>query len=269
MAIAYYIHRPEAKHWDETWKANQLSRLLATAQRDPLSAHLLKHLPTHGTILEGGCGLGQYVVYLRDRGHSMVGGDFSLIALRVHRQAYPDSPLLGLDLRQIPFADSVLQGHISLGVVEHLEEGPQKMLHEFYRTLAPGGTLLLSVPWVNGYRCLTKRLIQRRQARLRAAGADFHQYAFTRGEIQALLERSGFRVRAFHPYSPAKGIREFPLLRHLQRTVASNYTAEISPTPVGELGAGKVRGLRRCLYWRPVLWLFSHMILVVAQKPES
>jgi SAM-dependent methyltransferase len=269
MAIAYHTRRPEARQWDETWKANELSHLLATARRDPLSAYLVKNLPGHGTILEGGCGLGQYVTYLLDRGYSMLGADFSLSALRVHRRAYPDSPLLALDLGRMPLADGVLQGHISLGVVEHLEDGPQDLLREFYRTLAPGGTLLLSVPWVNGYRRLTNSFIERKQSRLRATGAEFYQYAFTRGEIGTFLQRAGFQVRSFYPYSPAKGMREVPFLGRLYHRRTLHLGGRAGTVPIDREGVEEIQGLRRLLYWRPVLWLFSHMILAVAQKPES
>jgi hypothetical protein len=176
---------------------------------------------------------------------------------------------VGLDLRRMPFADGALQGHISIGVVEHLEEGPQDMLREFYRTLAPGSPLLLSVPWVNGYRRVLEALIQRQQASLQENGACFYQYAFTRGEIRAFLEMAGFRVRSFHPYSPARGLKEVPFLRKLRRGMVSHPTDGKPAVPGDAVGVEPARGLRRFLYWRPVLWLFSHMILALAHKPES
>lgn len=269
MPITYYAQTANRDHWGTVWGQQQLDHLLAVAARDPLSRHLEAHLPTSGVILEGGCGLGQYVLFFRTRGYHVVGGDFSLTALQIHRQVYPDSPLLCLNLRRMPFADNAFQGHISLGVIEHLEEGPQEMLHEFYRTLAPGGTLLLSVPWVNGYRRLTMPLIQRRQTRLRAAGADFYQYALTKGEMRAFLEGAGFRVRAFHSYSPAKGMREFPLLRRLYYRAVPRPAEGKTTVPLNNVpGVEKIHGMRRFLYWPPVLWIFAHMILVVAQKPE-
>jgi SAM-dependent methyltransferase len=269
MAIAYYVRRPEKGHWDELWEAQSLSNLLSVAQRDPLSAHLSNNLPGQGTILEGGCGLGQYVIYLHQRGYSIVGADYSPSALRIHRQTYPDSPLLSLDLRCMPFANDALQAHISIGVVEHLEEGPLEMLNEFYRTLVPGGTLLLSVPWVNGCRRMVRVLIQRQQNRLHAAGVPFYQYAFTRDEIRTFLERAGFQVCSFHPYSPARGMREVPFLEHLYRRTTLDLAQRENTVPVGKGGVEEVQGLRRFLYWRPVLWFFSHMILAVACKPES
>ena len=270
MSIAYYSQTADARHWDSLWQRQQLERLLSVAHRDPLTSHLEKHLPAGGVILEGGCGLGQYVVYFRNRGYRVIGGDLDLSALRIHRQTLSDSPLLGLDLRRIPVAEGTLGAHISIGVVEDVEEGPQELLREFYRTLAPGGILLLSVSWVNGYRRLTRPLIARRQARCRAKGARFYQYALARHEIRAFLAEAGFRVRAFHLYSPARGMWEVPLLGGILRRRSARPAEAGRAAHVSE-GAGvrRVWGARRFLYWSPVLWPFAHMILAVAQKPES
>lgn len=205
VSITYYAQTANRDHWSTVWGQQQFAHLLAVAAHDPLSCHLEAHLPTSGAILEGGCGLGQYVLFFRRRGYRVIGGDFSLAALRIHRQLHPDSPLLGLDLQRMPFADGTFQAQISLGVIEHLEEGPQEMLREFHRTLAPGGVLLLSVPWVNGARRLLSPFIRRRQVQRQAAGATFYQYAFTRQELRCFLTTAGFMVHAFYPYSPGRG----------------------------------------------------------------
>lgn len=263
MSITYHLQTPDQDHWTSVWKQQQLDHLLTVAARDPLSRHLKAHLPKIGLILEGGCGLGQYVLFFRRRGYAMIGGDFSLMALQSHRQASPDSPLLGLDLRRLPFADGAFQGHISLGVVEHLEQGPQEMLREFYRTLAPGGTLLLSVPWVNGARRLLARFIRRREAQRRNGGAIFYQYAFSRQELHHFLTSTGFRVQTFHPYSPGKGVRE---ILSLVKPTQSNYTLSAGVPPPTQKQINE-HPLRPLLYTPPLLWTFAHMILVIAVKP--
>ena len=268
MALAYYTFPAAADSWSHLWREESLRRLLAVANRDPLTSQLLAHLPTEGVILEAGCGLGQYVTLFRDRGLHMIGGDLSLTALQTHRRLYPASPLAALDLHHMPLADRAVQGLISLGVVEHVEEGPQEMLDEFHRVLAPGGVLLLSVPWVNGYRSLVKRRIEQGQARLRAAGAGFYQYAFTSGEVQAFLKRAGFTLQALRPYSPAKGMRECPLLALLLRGGSARSRRE-RQNGEGTSAAAEVRGIRRCLYWQPVLHFFAHMILAVSHRPGS
>jgi SAM-dependent methyltransferase len=268
MALAYYTFPAAADSWSHLWREESLQRLLAVAHRDPLSSHLLAHLPSEGMILEAGCGLGQYVTLFRDRGLHMIGGDLSLTALQTHRRLYPASPLAALDLHHMPLADRAMPGLISLGVVEHVEEGPQEMLAEFHRVLAPGGVLLLSVPWVNGYRSLVKRRIEQEQARLRAAGASFYQYAFTSGEVQAFLKRAGFTLQALRPYSPAKGMRECQVLASLLRDSSARSRPK-TKNGQGTSAAVEVRGIRRCLYWRPVLHFFAHMILAVSVKPEN
>jgi SAM-dependent methyltransferase len=268
MPIAYYVQPAGSGYWSDIWRAESLPDLLAVALRDPLTHHILRHVSSDDIVLEAGCGLGQYVTVLRDRGFHALGGDFSLQALTSHRRARPDSPLVGLDLTHMPIRSGALGALVSLGVIEHLQDGPQAMLAEFHRTLAPGGTLLLSVPWVNGYRSLIQARIERRQARLRASGAEFYQYAFSRHEVRGLLESSGFQGQESYPYSPAKGMRECALLRRLlPRTQGPSRGTADKPASGAE--ARPVRGLRRFLYWRPVLHLFAHMILVVAHKPEG
>jgi SAM-dependent methyltransferase len=268
MPIAYYSQPAESSYWNDIWQAESLPELLGVALRDPLTHHILRYVSNDGIVLEAGCGLGQYVALLRDRGFRAWGGDYSLETLKSHRRERPDSPLVGLDLNHMPVCNATLDALVSLGVIEHLHDGPQTMLAEFHRTLAPGGTLLLSVPWMNGYRSLGRVRIERHQAKLQASGAEFYQYAFARNELRCLLESSGFHVRASHPYSPAKGMRECGLLRRLLPTTRRSSQGQArEPTSVGE--DRPVRGLRRLLYWPPVLHFFAHMILVVAQKPEG
>lgn len=244
---------------------------MTVVKDDPLSKHLTTYLSRTGLILEGGCGLGQYVIYLRERGFDVIGGDFSLNALYAHKRHVADTPLVALDLRHLPLADGQLAGHVSLGVVEHLEEGPQSILREIYRTLAPGGLLLLSVPWVNGSRRLLASLIRRRQARYEAAGAAFYQYAYSQREITAFLKEGGFMVRAFHPYSPARGMREYAPLRWLYRRFKAErpLSSPVASTSPMLMSLGWVSLLRRLLYTRPLLRAFAHMILAVAQKPMA
>jgi SAM-dependent methyltransferase len=259
MPIAIYGHPASASHWSGVWDRQDLERLLVVAQHDPLSRYLEAHLPPQGFILEGGCGLGQYVLYLLRRGFAVLGGDFSANALRAHRRAYGGTPLALMDLRALPFGDASLAAHISLGVVEHRAEGPQPFLQEIARTLRPGGVALISVPWVNGLRTVLRPLVERREARKRQVGQGFYQYAYSRGEIRRFLEEAGLRVRHFYPYSPAKGLREF-LPRRRPGAAASRPPAPA--TPGGAPG-------RRLLYWPPLLALTAHMILAVATKESA
>lgn len=268
MALAQYAQPPDERHWSGVWAQNQLEQLLAVAGRDPLSAHLQAHLPARGVVLEGGCGLGQYVLYFRERNYEVVGGDFSVEALKAHHRQRPSTPLAAMDLRALPFADGALAAHISLGVVEHLEAGPGPILQEMARTLPKGGLALVSVPWLNGLRTLFRPVLQRREREKQAAGLAFYQYYYSRGEIRAFLAAAGFRVVRFYPYSPGKGLREFLPMRRARKGTRGNSGELAIARPIAgtQEGDTPMEGRRRILYWRPVLAMTAHMILAMAVK---
>ncbi len=74
----------------------------------------------------------------------------------------------------IPFADGSFDGAICIEVLEHAEH-PERLLRETARTLKPGATLLLTVPW---------------SARRHHIPHDYHR--FTRERLQSMLRAAGF-----------------------------------------------------------------------------
>jgi SAM-dependent methyltransferase len=271
VPLAFYSRAATREFWSEHWGGEDVGRLVRIASASPLTALIESALPSTGRVLEAGCGLGQYVILLRDRGHAVTGADWSLDALGRSRRAVPATPLVAMDLARLAVKSGVLAAYVSLGVVEHDENGPGAIVAEAARVLAPGGRLLLSVPYWNGTRrLLTSRLV-REGRRIRDAGGQFYQFAFTRREVREFLEARGLRVRSFHPYDPARMWRKrfgrfatrlgggddaasagdaFP------RTGRSTRPRELART-----------ALKRVLYSGPALRLFGHMILAVAVKP--
>ncbi len=247
-----------------------MEELLRIARESPLTELIERHLPATGRVLEAGCGLGQYVLLLRERGRAALGADWSLEALRAGARA--GAPVSVMDLRALAVATGAIAAYLSLGVVEHDPDGPDAILMEAARVVPPGGWLLLSVPYWNGLRRLGAPYL-RRQARLtRAAGGQFYQYAFTRRELGQRLAAHGFTVRSFHPYDPARVLRK--ALRGLRGggprpsraapgaggAPGSASTARRAPRPAWR------RAARALLYSGPALRLFGHMLLAVAVR---
>jgi SAM-dependent methyltransferase len=270
MPRAYYARAAGAEFWSEHWGHHSVAELLAIARRSPLTDLILEALPADGCVLEAGCGLGQYVILLRERGWRVVGVDWSLDALREARHA-GGVPLAASELRTLAVRDGSVAAYVSLGVVEHDPAGPEVMLREAHRVLRSGGRLIVSVPYLNGVR----RVLAPYQAwanwRIRARGGEFYQFAFTPGEMRRCLEAAGFVVGAVRPYDPARLPRQ--VLRALglarrhrggaSRTgVAGPRNERSAPAPRRPLVAA-AQGL---LYTRAMLALLAHMVLLVAVK---
>lgn len=260
MPLAYYSRAATAEFWAEHWGAYDPESLLSIARRSPLTTLIETALPANGRILEAGCGLGQYVSLLRERGYAAVGVDWSLEALSRCRKAAPAAPVGVMDLAALGVKSGVMAAYLSLGVVEHDPAGPERILSEARRVLAPGGRLIVSVPYLNGVRRLLRPYLNRRQTRLREQGGRFYQYAFTRREVRTLLESQGFRILSFSPYDPARLLR-----KALGRVGRQGGGGESG------VAAGRRRALaklaRGVLYTPPLLRLLGHMILAVALKP--
>ena len=264
MPLAYYSRAATEEFWSEHWGGHDVDALLDVARRSPLTALVESGLPRAGLVVEAGCGLGQYVILLRERGHRAVGADWSVDALRRGRARAAGAPLAAMDLGALAMRDGAAAAYLSLGVVEHDVAGPERLLAEARRVLAPRGRLVLSVPYLNGVRRLFRAAVLRRQRAVRAAGGEFYQYAFTRPEVRRFLDRAGFDVLSLSPYDPAR------ILRQALRRAARRDGAPPPPptTARRDSGGGPAAAgvARRLLYTGPALRLFGHMILAVAEK---
>lgn len=161
----------------------------------------LSALPRGEKILDAGCGLARWVIYLRQRGYDVLGIDYAQGALARARDEYGDMPLVAADTTKLPLRDASLGGIISLGVVEHTESGPVPSLIELRRVLRPGGVALVSVPYNNPWRrVVLNHLRNLRDWQKRRAGMklDFAEYRFSAKELRGFLEEAGFDVLSMH-----------------------------------------------------------------------
>ena len=164
-------------------------------------------------ILESGCGTGRWMAFFEKLGHQAFGVDDSAGPLRVARAHDARLRLVRGDIVGSPFRDASFDAVFSSYVAEHFEDGPQALLREIHRLLKPDGLLILIVPYNNWFRRLvTNRALQSFYfvARLRGRPLAFTEFRYLRGEVDALLRASGFRVEHCEPddfRSPwAKGI---------------------------------------------------------------
>ncbi|MFQ5667284.1 MAG: methyltransferase domain-containing protein [Candidatus Binatia bacterium] len=213
--MSYKLHLPvvQDRDWSrgEYWRDEDFREHLALCDCQTIATVFARMLPKGGRVLEAGCGTGRWVVWLQRHGYRVSGMDLSEEALRRLRQQVPGAPVAQSDLFAIPAADAVFDAVLSLGVVEHWEDGPQHALRELRRVLKPGGLLFLSVPFNNLFRRLlfnhALRIIER-LFRRRGRAVQFAEYRFDRREVAAFLRQAGFRpLECFiDDYSPPKSI---------------------------------------------------------------
>jgi SAM-dependent methyltransferase len=169
----------------------------------------LKYLPKDGWILESGCGTGRWVFYLWQRGFNVIGIDRARAPLEIAKAHDPSVPVLIDDVLHSQFPDKRFDAVISLGVVEHFEEGPQRALAELRRILKDDGVILISVPINNPARRLLfnpvkgayqklvfnpLRKLYHWSGRGRRRRMTFWEYRYTRKEFRSYLEGAGFEI---------------------------------------------------------------------------
>jgi len=109
-------------------------------------AHLARHLaetvlPKPGRLLDVGCGIGQYLDAFGALGYRCSGVDSAPSAAAAGR----DVRRADLERELLPFPDSSFDAVFCKSVVEHLHD-PVRLLTEFRRVLAPGGTAVVMTP---------------------------------------------------------------------------------------------------------------------------
>ena len=169
------------------------------------------HLPAGERILEAGCGRGRWVFHLRRLGFDVIGLDLAKSDLVRARRHDPSVPVACGDVVKTAFADAGFGAVISLGVVEHFEEGPQAALAEVRRLLRPGGVFLVTVPTQNLLRVLVFNRLKDLQwivRRLRGRALMFEEYRYSRARFSRILREAGFEIVELHPddFRPPKNM---------------------------------------------------------------
>lgn len=201
--------------WSETWSKRIIIQEIRMRDFYRGREYILKYLPRNGKIIEGGCGLGRYVFYLSDLGFDIVGVDVSKSGLQECKNWSEENGLNPnmfkyADVRRLPYPDNYFSGYISLGVIEHFEEGPHKALEEAFRVLKGGGIAIIETPnrysfefiylkVVKSFKSVVKFVLAKLNL-LKTKGVDqkradeFFQYEYSVKELANFIRNAGFEI---------------------------------------------------------------------------
>jgi SAM-dependent methyltransferase len=130
-----------------TWAAKYAPGGALTGRRARLAAAVSALAGPGGRVLDLGCGSGDLARHLAGAGLRVTGCDISARMLEQAERADPAGRWVTLDpaWRELPFAAGAFSAVIASSVLEYVAD-PVAVLRECARVLAPGGTVLCTVP---------------------------------------------------------------------------------------------------------------------------
>ena len=175
-------------------------------------AFLLAHVRAGDTVLDIGCGAGEFSAALLGAGARPIAVDVAREALRRARERVP-----GIDARLWESGQSLPVGDVSVDVVwaaeviEHVAD-VAPWLSELRRALKPRGTLLLTTPHHGPGTLLRLALSRRAFAEHFEPRSDHVQY-FSPRTVRDLLDDLGFDVAELRCAGGPPGMRSTILVR--------------------------------------------------------
>src|ERR1700730_1129109 len=125
-------HQAEDRHWWYRGRRTVIERVLAGMR-----------LPARARILDAGCGSGRNMIELVRHG-TVTGVELSQTSVPIARERKAGEVIAGSVL-QMPFESDSFDLSVTLDVIEHLADD-LGALRELRRGVAPGGSLLVTVP---------------------------------------------------------------------------------------------------------------------------
>jgi SAM-dependent methyltransferase len=204
-------HEAEDRHWWYRGRRTVLERVLTDLR-----------LPARARILDAGCGSGRNMVEFARHG-TVTGIELSAPSVALGRGRGAGEVVEGSVL-DMPFEADAFDLAASLDVIEHLQDDLQA-LRELRRVVAPGGSLLVTVP---AYQWLW-------------SGHDeinHHFRRYTRRSLQRIGEQAGWhqvRTTYFNSLLLPAAILLRVLDRFNRKTTESSLDLWVPPAPVNWL----------------------------------
>lgn len=211
----------------------------------------IRLMPKGSRLLDGGCGLGDWVVWFTRAGYPTLGLDISAATIDQLRTLHADMEFKVGDIRATALPAEAFDGYFSWGTFEHFEEGFGPVVMEAFRVLKPGGRLFISVPFVNVRHALCATLLEPWRLAPDAGEHRFYQWRLTRAELARILAQHGFAIENVKMINKRSGIQRW-LNGMLGLKVDSKLTKAIA----------------LLLYPLVPKIMVAHMILAIALKSQ-
>jgi SAM-dependent methyltransferase len=250
------------RFWTQQWEQSrvQTGQWNSVEKREEywIMRPYLHRLQPGSHVLDGGCGLGEWTVFLTSLGFHTVGLDISRQTIAKLATLFPDLEFRCGDICKLDYPDDYFDAYFSWGVFEHFEQGLGVGITEAHRVLKPGGILFFSVPFQNWRHIFrdSRAVYKWDENCKRIDGYSdpmrFYQWRLTRPELWREISMRAFKVYHIHSIHKGDGLsRMLQLDLKLERgTLAYRLL------------------LRLFKKIMPASWV-AHMILAVAKKEPN
>lgn len=206
MPFKRYANKSSYETFQDQWKeSNVLKKYYSTFYYPEIFKRIKKYSNKNSLILEAGCGLGGWVVRLHNYGFNITGIDIIPQAIEAIKKYNKKLNVYLCDVRHIDLPDNSVDLYLSLGVIEHDENGPESILEEAFRIIKKNGYGIISVPNHNSVD-LYKR------PNLKEA-TTFYQYEYSKKEYIDTLKMNKFEVIEIFTYGSFIFLSRYKILR--------------------------------------------------------
>jgi SAM-dependent methyltransferase len=226
VPAADLIIERERRVRDEEAGGYAAHRARASYERDVEQACILGalELGPSDTVLDAGCGTGQYIPQLLAIAGAVVAVDHSPASIAIASGCVPAAEASRVsfhaaDIRKLPIDDAAVDAVLSNGVLQHVPTAEARLdaLRELRRVLRPGGRIALTTYRWRGH-------IRRQKEGYFPTG--IYRYAFTARELRGAFEAAGFdRVRVGGAVVAPAITKRFGVGVGLQRRLVHNPLA--------------------------------------------
>lgn len=203
---------PHSDNWDRGWSRFDMKSYIENSKNERFVSGTTKlyiNPDKSKKILEGGCGLGNFVYSLEHNGYDTYGVDFAERTIIKVNQMFPNLKITIGDVRKLDFADNYFDGYWSLGVIEHFYDGYGDILNEMKRVIKKGGYLFVTFPYMSPLRKIKARLgLYERFNKNTFDKTRFYQFALNASRVINDFEKCNFTLVKNNPLTGLKGMKD-------------------------------------------------------------
>jgi SAM-dependent methyltransferase len=192
------------RYWDDKYSQEHIAGKSSEEFRKQGFWPLLQnYLEKNKRYLDAGCGIGGWILFLKEEGYNVEGIDIAARTVRALTEYDPDLTVKVASITAIPYPDESLDGVLAIGTLEYVDGKVPDALREAHRVLRPGGIFFIEVPIISSLR-RTFYIPLKRLEKLFKQGQGrkptFSNYLFDHQELRHMLTAAGFKVLEVRPH---------------------------------------------------------------------